>query len=441
MLEDPEPSVALIGVGLCLLMLAFTSAVDAAFTAISRHRLNLLLSEGGTRSRRAVSRLMDDPYHFKSTVIFLNTSALITATALTLSVSGGRGGWSLAASLGGLLLGALVIGEVIPKALAMRNPHGTARLLAGPMSTLSTLLWPLIALVNFPTRPLYRLLSGRDAPPAPLVTAEELRLLVNVGEEEGLIEHDERAMIEGVIAFGNTLLREIMVPRVDIVGLEMDTTLGKAMDMVSASGHSRIPVYDETIDSIAGILYAKDMIPALRSGSAEMPIRDLLRRPHYVPETMKVNALLEDLQRSKVHMAIIVDEYGGTAGLATIEDLLEQIVGEIQDEYDTGDPSVQPLSSDEYIVDARVLIADINDLLSLELESESAERMGGLVYERLGRVPRAGDELTLDNALVTVLSAKGVRAQKLRIVRLPPEHASHSAPTSELAERGVRGAT
>ena len=441
MLEDPEPIVALIGVGLCLLMLAFTSAVDAAFTAISRHRLNQLLSEGGNRSRRAVSRLIDDPYHFKSTIIFLNTSSLIIATALTLSLSSGRGAWSIPASLGALFLGALVIGEIIPKALAVRNPHGTALLLAGPMSMLSILLWPLIALVNFPTRPLYRLLSGKDAPPAPLVTAEELRLLVNVGEEEGLIEHEERAMIEGVIAFGDTLLREIMVPRVDIVGLELNTTLGKAMDVVSASGHSRIPVYNDTLDTIVGILYAKDMIPALRNGSAEMPIKELLRPPHYVPETMKMHALLEDLQRRKVHMAIIVDEYGGTAGLATIEDLIEQIVGEIQDEYDTGDPSVQPLSNDEYIVDARVLIADINELLGLELESENAERIGGLVYERLGRVPRVGDELTLDDAVVTVLAAKGVRAQKLRIVRRTSADAADTAPPSELVERGVRGAT
>jgi len=154
-----------------------------------------------------------------------------------------------------------------------------------------------------------------------------------------------------------------------------------------------------------------------------------------------MHALLEDLQRRKVHMAIIVDEYGGTAGLATIEDLIEQIVGEIQDEYDTGDPSVQPLSNDEYIVDARVLIADINELLGLELESENAERIGGLVYERLGRVPRVGDELTLDDAVVTVLAAKGVRAQKLRIVRRTSADAADTAPPSELVERGIRGAT
>jgi putative hemolysin len=438
-LEDPEPSLALIGIGLCLLILAFTSAVDAAFTAISRHRLSALLG-ANQRSRRAATRLLDDPYQFKSTVIFLNTGALIVATGLTIGLSAGRGAWMIAGSLAGLLLAALVVGEVIPKALAVRNPSGAAVLLAGPMSTLTTLLWPLLALINLPMRPLFRLLSGQDAPSTPLVTEEELRLLVNVGEEEGLIEHEERAMIEGVIAFGDTLVREIMVPRVDIIGVEQHTSLGAALDVISSSGHSRIPVYDDTIDTVVGILYAKDLIPALRAGSAEMSIDGLLRPAHYVPETMKVNALMEDLQRRKVHMAIIVDEYGGTAGLATIEDLIEQIVGEIQDEYDTGDPSVQPVSDSEYLVDTRVLIADLNDLLGLQLQPENAERIGGLVYERLGRVPRTGDVVDLGEVAVTVLSVKGVRAQKLRIVRKQPDVAGE-AHVGELIERGARGPT
>jgi CBS domain containing-hemolysin-like protein len=439
-LEDPEPSLLLLGIGLCLLLLAFTSAVDAAFTAISRHRLNALLAEDDSRSKQVVSRLLDDPYHLKSTIILINTGALIVATWLTLHLELGQGALATVARLAGLLVAALVIGEVIPKALAVRNPGAAARMLAGPMVGLTTLLWPLIALINLPTRPLYRLISGQDAPRAPLVTEEELRLLVNVGEEEGLIERDERVMIEGVMAFGDTLVREIMVPRVDIFGMERETTLAEAMDAVSASGHSRIPIYDDSLDSVIGILYAKDLIPALRTGSMEAPIGDLLRAPHFVPETMKVNALLEDLQRRKVHMAIIVDEYGGTAGLATIEDLIEQIVGEIQDEYDTGDPSIQPVSEGEYIVDARVPIEDINDLLDIELRSEDAERIGGLIYERLGRVPRVGDVVDLGEAVGTVLAVKGVRAQKLRLVRRAAPEASPLVE-GELVERGVRGAT
>lgn len=439
-MEDPGPSIAMIGVGLCLLVLAFTSAVDAAFTAISRHRLNALLADGGPRTQRALNWLLEAPYDFKSTIIFLNTVALIGATALTLRLSASLGSGAVVGSLIALLLAALVVGEMIPKALATRSPSTAAVLLAGPMGFLATLLWPLIALINLPLRPLYRLLSGRDAAPAPLVTEEELRLLVNVGEEEGLFEHEERAMIEGVFAVGDTLVREIMVPRVDIVSLTQDATIEEALEVIAASGHSRIPVYTETIDRVVGILYAKDLIPALRPGLPQQTVDALLRPAHFVPETMRVSALLEDLQQRKVHLAIVIDEYGGTAGLATIEDVIEQIVGEIQDEYDTGDPAIVPVGADELIVDGRVLIEDLNASMGLELSSESAERVGGLVYERLGRLPRPGDVLVVDDVTLTVLSVKGMRAQKLRVVRQRAA-AAHALVAGGVAERGVRGPT
>ncbi|NTW01154.1 MAG: HlyC/CorC family transporter [Oscillochloris sp.] len=402
-----------------MIVLAFTSAIDASFTSISRHRLNLLLSEGGSSTKRVVSRLFDDPYRFKSTIIFLNICTTIMATALTLRLSIRFNIWQQAGSLGLLLLAILVFSEALPKALVIRNPDATALRLARPLRMISQLLWPIISLINLLTSPLFKLISGRSSYTSPLVTEEELRLLVNVGEEEGLIEHEEREMIEGVIAFGNTLLREIMVPQVDIIAIEVDTPLDQALGVVIACGHSRIPVYNETINHIVGILYAKDLIPALRDSNRDMPINSLLRSAHFVPETMRVNVLLEDLQQRRVHMAIIVDEYGNTAGIATIEDLIEQIVGEIQDEYDTEDPSIQMIGEGEYMVDGRASIDDVNYLTDLHLFSDSADRIGGLVYEQLGRVPRVGDELMLEQAIVTVLSVQGVRPQKLRIVRRP----------------------
>lgn len=440
-MEDPEPRLIIIGIGLCMLVLAFTSAVDAAFTTISRHRLSALLDDSSSRTQRAVSRLIDDPYRFKTTIILLNTATLIIAAGLTLWLSISLAFWWKVGSLGLLMLAVLIVGEAIPKAIAIRSPDATAALLARPLRLSSQILWPLIGMLNLLTYPIVTLISGKQAQRSPLVTEEELRLLVNVGEEEGLIEHEEREMIEGIIAFGDTLVREIMVPRVDIVALELDTTLDKALDVVVAGGHSRIPVYNETIDHIVGILYAKDLIPALRDNHRDMPINSLLRPANFVPETMKVNALLEDLQKRKVHMAIMVDEYGGTAGLATIEDLIEQIVGEIQDEYDTEDPSIQPVGDGEYIVDARATIDDINYLAGLHLEVENADRIGGLVYDQLGRVPRAGDELVLDEAVVTVLSVKGVRAQKLRIVRRPTEAAHALHDERESNERALHEPT
>jgi CBS domain containing-hemolysin-like protein len=408
----------IIGITLCLLVLACISAIDAAVNALGRHRLGALLtgSHRNDHFRQAIAQLIEDPYYFTFTTVVPKTVTLIAATALTIGLSAGHGSGALTGSLASLLVAVLALGELLPRAWAVRHPEGVARLLAGPVVVMSTLLWPVLAVV----RVVFVRLSGRTELRTPLVAEEELRLLMNVGEEQGLIEQEEREMIEGIIAFGDTLVREIMVPRVDIVALESGSTLEHALDVVSSSGHSRIPVYEGTIDRVIGILYAKDLIPALRHNDRSMPINTILRPVHFVPETMKVNALLEDLQRRKVHMAIIVDEYGGTAGLATIEDLIEQIVGEIQDEYDTEDPSVQPVSEDEFIVDARLPIEDVNDLLGTHLTSETAERIGGLVYEHLGRVPRQGDQVDLGEVQVTVQSIKGMRAHKLRIERRKP---------------------
>ena len=412
---DPESSLVLVGVGFCLILLAFTSAVDAALSAISRHRLNLLQEEHLSRAE-VVARLLSDPYRFKAAILLLNAAAIIAATALTLHLTHGLGPEGKLGALVGLLLLILICSEALPKALAIRNPTRAAQVLAGPMAFITRLVWPLIGLLSLLINPLTRLLSGQNAPKTPLVTEEELLLLVNVGEEEGLIEPDEREMIEGIFSFGDTVVREVMIPRIDIVALDETASLDEALETVISHGHSRIPVYSETIDRVIGILYAKDLLPGLRAGERDMLLNGLLRPPYFVPETMKVDALLKDLQARKVHMAVVVDEYGGTAGLVTIEDLLEEIVGEIQDEYDVEEPSIQIVGDGELIADARVPIDDINDLAGLRLSSEESDRIGGMVYERLGRVPKVGDEVRLpDGVTITVLSVEGLRPRQLRL--------------------------
>ena len=431
---DPESSLVIIGIALCLILLALTSAADAALGAISRHRLNLLQEEAAPRAVR-VARLLADPYHFKASILLVNAAAIIAATAFTQYLTQGQVlGWRLAA-LGLLLVLILVFSEALPKALALRNPTQAAQLLAGPMALLGWLLAPLLGLIGFVIGPIVRVLSGHTISKLPLVTEEELRLLVNVGEEEGLIEPDEREMIEGIFSFGDTLVREVMIPRVDIVALDETASLEEALELVIAHGHSRIPVYRDTIDQIIGILYAKDMLPWLRAGQRDKSFADLLRPPHFIPETMKVDALLKDLQARKVHLAIVVDEYGGTAGLATIEDLLEEIVGEIQDEYDVEEPSLRFAGDGELIADARVLLDDLNDVTGLHIASEEADRIGGLVYERLGRVPKVGDEVQLDDHVtITVLSVEGLRPRQLRLTYQPTGEFEVSAPKGEAAD-------
>lgn len=419
---DVETGLVLAGIMLCLFVLAFTSAVDAAMTAIGRHRLGLL-HETDARRAQVVDRLLAEPYRFKATVLLLNSTATITATALTLRLFDSQTWQWRITALAGLLLFILIFSEALPKALAISNPTAAARVLAGPMAFSARVLAPFIWLIGVLTRPFVRVASGQTSSQMPLVTEEELRMLVNVGEEEGLIEPEEREMIEGIFSFGETTVREVMIPRVDIVALEETASVDEALNIIITTGHSRIPVYRETIDHIVGILYAKDLLLWLRSGQRDASIESLLRTAHFVPDTMKVDALLRDLQARKVHLAIVVDEYGGTAGLVTIEDVIEEIVGEIQDEYDVDEQPIRNLGPGDLEVDARVPIDDINDLTGLRLVSEESDRIGGIVFERLGRVPKIGDVVQItDGVTIAVLSMDGLRLRKLRLqYRLPQE--------------------
>jgi putative hemolysin len=426
---DPDPSSWLValGIGLSLLVLAFTSAADAAFSAINRHRLASML-DAGSRRAGTIKNLLDDPYYFKATVIILNALTTLVAGVCVQYLTRDAGALATFGALTLLLITILVISEVLPKALVLRDPAAAALLLSRPMVLLTRMLYPLIAFVSVACRPLVVWVSGRQFDRTPLVTEEELLLLVNVGEEEGLIERDERRMIEGIFEFGDTLVRELMVPRIDVVALADKTPLREALKTILSTGHSRIPIYHESIDNVVGVLYAKDMLPALAEGNLGLSASSLVRAPYFVPETMKVDALLRELQRRRVHVAIAVDEYGGTAGVITIEDLLEEIVGEIQDEYDREEPAIQIVSEDELLVDARALIDDINAVSGLELDAEEADRIGGFVYEQLGSIPQVGDKVTLEQATIEVLSVTGVRPRRLRITHRKPETVELTAP-------------
>jgi CBS domain containing-hemolysin-like protein len=256
------------------------------------------------------------------------------------------------------------------------------------------------------------------------MSTEELKILVERGGEQGILEAEEEQMIHAVIELGDRRVHEVMVPRIDIVGMAVDTTFDDALTLILDEGHSRLPVWESSPDEVVGILYAKDLLPYLRTGlPAERPaIRTMLRPPVFVPESMSIDDLLHELQRRKVHIAIVLDEYGGTAGMVTIEDLLEEIVGEIQDEYDVEEPMVVRLSDTEARVDGR---ADVNELrelydISLELEDEEEyDTVGGLLYHRIGGVPSPGDRIEVDGLVLTVESTDGRRVGKVLVVRLP----------------------
>lgn len=411
---DPEPTLELLGLVVCFALTAIASAADAALSAISRHRLNTLVSEGTSRAQ-IVAQLLDDPARLKATTLTIDTFAKCGATALSLALFLNQPVlWQRLVGVVLVLLALLMVGEALPKLLASAYPDRMALILARPLRVLAFVVWPITAIVGLATAPIARMLGIK--PGTALVTEEELKMLVNVGEEEGLIEREEREMIEGILLFGDTLVREVMVPRIDIAALEASSSISAVLDFALDQGHSRIPVYEETVDRIIGVLYIRELLPLLRDGRLDASLRDHLRPVYFVPETMKVDVLLRSLKTRKVHLAIVVDEYGGTAGLVTIEDLLEEIVGEIQDEYDVEEPMIQQPAPDTWIADARVSLDDLNAETGLNLATEEGDSLGGLVYEKLGTIPNVGDSVAVGDVTITVQSVQGLRPEKLQLV-------------------------
>jgi putative hemolysin len=258
-------------------------------------------------------------------------------------------------------------------------------------------------------------------PKGPFVSDEGPRHRSEGEEEEEEIEEEERELIHSIFEFGDTVVREVMVPRPDMITLKVEATRDEALEKIVEAGYSRIPLYDGDTDNIVGVLYAKDLLKKMHESASPVKLASIARAPTFVPETKKVAELLREMQEQRVHMAIVVDEYGGTAGLVTIEDLLEEIVGEIVDEYDVEEPLVEPIDDDSIRVDAKMPIDEVNELLSVELPHEEWDTVGGLVFGLTGRVPVAGESVRYDSVEFVTERVAGRRVQKVVIRKLPPE--------------------
>ncbi|MCH8088679.1 MAG: HlyC/CorC family transporter [Chloroflexi bacterium] len=251
--------------------------------------------------------------------------------------------------------------------------------------------------------------ASQDPPPAILVDTE--------GHEQ-ILEEDESQMVRSIIALDETMAREIMVPRIDVVALDVNTSLSDVVRTIIERGFSRIPIYEDTIDNIVGVLYAKDILRFWGQPDDKLDIRKIARTPHFIPETKRIDELLQEFRAKRVHMAIVVDEYGGVAGLVSLEDLVEEIVGEIEDEFDTGEPQIETISPTEVIMDAGVSIDLLNETLSLDIQGEDFDSIGGFIYDRLGKIPSPGDEIRANGFVVSVLSTTGRRIRKVKIVKV-----------------------
>ena len=430
------PVTELLVIVLLTILEGFFVAAEISLVSVRRSRVDQLVDEGSPAARR-VRRLLDDPGRFLAVVqlglTFLGFFAsayaavsLVTGLKSLLErvdwLHDSAGGIALVIVTAILALFTIVFGELVPKTLALAHPERFALVLSRPVDVLGRLLGPIVAVLTAITRTVTRAF-GADVTAEAQISAQELRLIVERGGEQGILEAEEEQMIHAVIELGERRVHEVMVPRTAISGLPASASFEEAIDEVMEDGHSRVPVYEGSIDEVIGILYAKDLLPFLKDGSGPRPaLRSLLRTPVFVPESITIDDLLHEFQRRKVHIAIVLDEYGGTAGLVTIEDLLEEIVGEIQDEYDEEEPMVVRLSDDKARIDGRASVDELSELFETELALEDEDEydtVGGLVFHRIGGVPKPGDQVSVDGLILTVESTDGRRVGKVLVVRQP----------------------
>jgi len=429
-------SYALFALLLLTLLNGFFTLAEVALNTVRNARLQDLIEEGGSDAQAAGSaqQLMRQPTRVVATVQVGITLASFAVAAIAAATLAPDLALQLPSHLtphpvrimtvvmtGLAALVTIVIGEIVPRSVALRRPDQVALLVARPLRFFMVLFAPLagiaLGLSNLLVRPFG--LTATFA--APMITEEELRALLEASAQSGAIEEDEKDIIRNVISFGDTDVRQVMTPRIDIKALDIGAGLPALLDLIMESGHSRIPVYEGSVDAIIGIVHAKDLLPGLARGERALDLRAVMRQPLIVSENQQVDALLDEFRRSNVQLAIIQDEYGGTAGLVTIEDLLEELVGEIQDEYDQEDPMLLPLEPGVWRIDARMAIDDLNEHLDLDLPHEDFDTVGGFVFGQLGRQLEEGESVHYEELEFVVEKTDGRRVDKLRLIMRPDD--------------------
>jgi len=394
---------------------------EASLTRMTRVRA-LALVEEKRRNAVILERIEADPPRFLNG-IYLAVMFCQNGSAILVAILAERtfGGWGITIVSVAFTLLYFVLVEAMSKTFGVLHSDRAALAVA-------PLVWFLGRVLAVPTRGLIGLanvlLPGKGLKEGPFVSEADLRSMAEVGHEEGSIELEEKDLIHSIFEFGDTIVREVMVPRPDITAIEDDRTLRDVQALVLEHGYSRIPVYQENLDDVVGLVFAKDVLKALHQGKHDMPLRDIARQAHFVPEQKKVADLLREMQRQKFHIALVTDEYGSVSGLVTLEDLLEELVGEITDEYDHEEPEVVEVGDGSFRVDGKVAIDEVNDLLDVELPDEEWDTVGGLMLGLLGAIPDEGQEVAFQNLVFTAEKVQGRRIAKVLITRHEPEEQS-----------------
>lgn len=378
------------------------------------------------RSKRVI-RLLDRPKELLITILtgnaLVNVAMAVIGAILSLRITQQANfpaGIGLAIEIILVTGIILIIGEITPKIVALRHAQTWALWVAFPVDIFRRILFPFTWFLSLLSGGLSR--AMRVERHRFSISEDEIKTLVEVSGERGALEEDEKEMIQGIFEISETTAREIMVPRVDIVCLPITATIQDVIRVVKEKGHSRIPIYNENLDNIAGLVHVKDLLPHLENGDRQVELTGVLREANFIPEGKKIDDLLRQFQRDKSHMAIVVDEYGGTAGLVTLEDVLEEIVGEIQDEYDREDPLFKWVDENVLVADARINIGELNELLTDVFipETEDYETLGGFIFSQTGDLPRPKETLDYGNLHFTIEELSGKRIGKIRIEKRLP---------------------
>jgi putative hemolysin len=402
-----------------LLVMAGAATVEASAGLIGRQRFRQAAS--GSNRERTVQSLLDPRRSLVSALQLVQAIAIALAASLITYVIMRQHGWGPVVTAVVVISGLfLFLGQAVPRALARTRPSATAGALLTLCRFVAMLVRPLSALSDGAADLLTRLFGGEHPDTVPAGSEDELLIITRDDHDDGVIEPEERKMIDNVLRLEETTARDIMVPRVDIVAVAEDASSQDIVDVITEKGHSRLPVYRESVDEIVGILYAKDLLPFVIGSTRTLPIKRLLRPVYVVPESKRLDDLLGELRRNRVHIAVVADEYGGTAGLVTIEDILEEIVGEIQDEYDEELTLLESISDREIIVDGRLPIEEIERALGTTLtgDDDPYGTAAGFVHWHLDRMPQEGDHFDAHGIRAEVLDVEGNRLRRLRLTRL-----------------------
>jgi CBS domain containing-hemolysin-like protein len=437
---DPK-TLALVGVILLIGLAGFFAASEAALLALTRVRI---LQRPPDEKTHDLMRLHDGRDLYLTTILVGNVIVLLVGDSLAtwLAIAAGVVKpvfWATVV----MTVSVLIFGEIVPKMVAVQNPTVWGPRLSPFLKTARFVLWPITQFMLFITHWMIRLVGGKPTAKGLYVTEDDIRTLVEVGEKQGVLEEEEKEMIHSIFEMGDTVVREVMTPRTDMVCADVDQPITTAVELVIKEGYSKLPVYEGNIDHIVGVVHDRELLIAVSRGEQEGLLRPLMRPIKAIPENKKIDELMREMQAEKVSVAIVVDEYGGTAGLVTMEDLLEEIVGDIMDEYDAEEadkaPDIVRLPDGEVVVDARMGIDDVNDQLGLELPTEDFESIGGYTFGLFGRVPLPGEQVAIDGGLTLVVEkTAGRRLLSVRIKLPTTPNGSRPGASSREAEHGQR---